>query len=110
VRELARAARRAYRERRARRHPRGPVDLARPAVELLAVARLEARHLEQDAHPHARPQACARRVLELALEVNAAPVGAHPRQAQLAQLVPEGRLGSLGGSGEEAQGQDACLT
>jgi hypothetical protein len=36
--------------------------------------------------------------------VNAPAVGLHPPQTQLAQLIPQGGLGALGGGGKESHG------
>ncbi len=110
VRQPARAARRANGEGRPGRHPFGPVDRARAFVESLLVGRVEGRDLEQDANRNPCPEASARRIRELALEVNSAAIGTDVPKPELAELIPERGLGSLGGRGEEAQTLVSFLT
>ncbi len=103
--EAARPAVRADRERRARRDPLGPVDGADPFVEGGAVDRLERRDFEQDPRRDPRPEAHARRVDEVPLEVHAPAGGPHAADAELAKLIAEGGLGALGCGREEAHGE-----
>ena len=73
-----------------------------PLVDPIRIDRFKPRQLEKHPVSHARPQARARRVGAVALEVHSAPVRPDPMEPKLAQLIPEGRLGAFGGGGEEA--------